>query len=177
MASNKSTKQVNAMVSRAMRVAAVLPSVSRLRPLAAYMLEQGLLATGLIAGQLLLAPLTYAGPEGGVVISGQGNVNTISPTHTDINQQSQNLLMNFDSFDVSSDESVLITQPNAGAWFVGQVEGGSPTSIFGSITANGKIALMKIQHQVICFKEGRFDKTLNCSATWHTPNRWNINDQ
>ncbi|MFT4853068.1 MAG: fibronectin-binding autotransporter adhesin, partial [Bacteroidia bacterium] len=142
MASNKSTKQVNAMVSRAMRVAAVLPSVSRLRPLAAYMLEQGLLATGLIAGQLLLAPLTYAGPEGGVVISGQGNVNTISPTHTDINQQSQNLLMNFDSFDVSSDESVLITQPNAGAWFVGQVEGGSPTSIFGSITANGKIALI-----------------------------------
>ncbi len=50
--------------------------------------------------------------------------------------------MEFDSFDLSVDESVLITQPNASAWFIGNVVGGSPTAIFGNITANGRIALV-----------------------------------
>ncbi|MFT6518263.1 MAG: filamentous hemagglutinin family protein, partial [Candidatus Azotimanducaceae bacterium] len=114
----------------------------RLRPLTAKMLDRGLLGLSLLASQLLLAPLAQAGPEGGVVISGQGQVNQISPVQTNINQQSQNLLMNFDSFDVDSNESVQISQPNASAWFVGEVLGGAPTNIMGSITANGKVALI-----------------------------------
>ncbi|MCH7742157.1 MAG: filamentous hemagglutinin N-terminal domain-containing protein, partial [Proteobacteria bacterium] len=106
------------------------------------MLEKGLLASGLMASQLLLAPLAIAGPEGGVVVSGKGSVTSVSPLETHIAQESQNLLMNFDSFDVGVDESVLITQPNAAAWFVGRIVGGSPTAIFGNITANGRIALV-----------------------------------
>jgi filamentous hemagglutinin family protein len=114
----------------------------RLRPLLSHMLEKGLLAGTLVTGQLLLAPLAHAGPEGGAVVSGQGTITKVNSLDTHINQQSQNLLMNFDSFDLSKDESVLITQPNAAAWFVGQVVGGSPTAIFGSITANGQVALV-----------------------------------
>ena len=106
------------------------------------MLEKGMLASGLMASQLLLAPLVMAGPEGGVVVSGEGTVTKVSLLETHIAQESQNLLMNFDSFDVDVDESVLITQPNAAAWFVGQIVGGSPTAIFGNITANGRIALV-----------------------------------
>ncbi|MCZ6501755.1 MAG: filamentous hemagglutinin N-terminal domain-containing protein, partial [Gammaproteobacteria bacterium] len=113
-----------------------------LKPLTSFMLEKGMLASGLMATQLLLAPLAIAGPEGGVVVSGEGSVTKVSLLETHIAQESQNLLMNFDSFDVAVDESVLITQPNAAAWFVGQIVGGSPTAIFGNITANGRIALV-----------------------------------
>ena len=117
----------------------------RLRPLMSHMLEKGLLAGTLVAGQILFAPLAHAGPEGGTVISGQGSITRINALDTQISQQSQNLLMNFDSFDLSKDETVLINQPDAAAWFVGRVVGGSPTAIFGSITANGRIALVNPQ--------------------------------
>ncbi|MEK9871131.1 MAG: filamentous hemagglutinin N-terminal domain-containing protein, partial [Gammaproteobacteria bacterium] len=105
------------------------------------MFQRGLMATS-IAGSLLFAPLVQAGPEGGTVIEGDGSITQVDEFNTHIDQLSQNLLMEFDSFDISADESVLITQPNASAWFVGNVIGGSPTAIFGNITANGKVALV-----------------------------------
>ncbi|MBO6597620.1 MAG: filamentous hemagglutinin N-terminal domain-containing protein, partial [Pseudomonadales bacterium] len=105
------------------------------------MLQRGLVATG-IAGSLLFAPLLQAAPEGGVVIDGEGTVTHVDDMTTHIDQMTQNLLMEFESFDLSADESVLITQPNASAWFVGNVVGGSPTAIFGNITANGQVALV-----------------------------------
>ncbi|MFT7688766.1 MAG: filamentous hemagglutinin family protein, partial [Candidatus Azotimanducaceae bacterium] len=128
--------------SRKNKKAATQSSRFRLRPLTSYMLEKGLLASSLIAGQMLLSPASLAGPEGGVVVSGDGTITKVSDVETKIAQESQNLLMNFDSFDLSSNESVLITQPNAAALFVGQIIGGSPTAIFGSITANGRVALV-----------------------------------
>ncbi|MDZ7685026.1 MAG: filamentous hemagglutinin N-terminal domain-containing protein [Gammaproteobacteria bacterium] len=128
----------------------------RLRPLTAHMIRRGLLASGL-AGHLVFAPLAKAGPDGGEVVTGEGSVSKPSATETHIDQQSQNLLMRFDSFDVDADESVLITQPNATAWFVGEIDGGRPTSIFGSITANGQIALVN-PHGVI------FGETASISA-------------
>jgi filamentous hemagglutinin family protein len=114
----------------------------RLKPLASSMIESGLLVSSLMAGQLLLAPISYGAPQGGVVVAGEGTLTRINNLNTKIAQDSQNLLMNFDSFDLNVDESVLITQPNAAAWFVGRIVGGSPTAIFGSITANGQIALV-----------------------------------
>ena len=116
-----------------------------LKPLTSYMLEHGMLATGLLTGGLLLAPLAYSAPEGGKVIEGQGSISEVSELDTHISQLSQNLLMEFESFDLTQDESVLISQPNAAAWFVGNIVGGSPTAIFGSISANGKVALVNAQ--------------------------------
>ncbi|MFT7140738.1 MAG: large exoprotein involved in heme utilization and adhesion, partial [Sulfitobacter sp.] len=101
------------------QLATRLRSRPRLRPLMSHMLEKGLLAGTLVTGQLLFAPLAYAGPEGGTVVSGQGTITRVNALDTRISQQSQNLLMNFDSFDLSKDETVLINQPNAAAWFVG----------------------------------------------------------
>ncbi|MBO7006168.1 MAG: filamentous hemagglutinin N-terminal domain-containing protein, partial [Pseudomonadales bacterium] len=114
---------------------------NKLKPLTSFMLQRGLVATG-IAGSLLFAPLLQAAPEGGVVIDGEGTVTHVDDMTTHIDQMTQNLLMEFESFDLSADESVLITQPNASAWFVGNVVGGSPTAIFGNITANGQVALV-----------------------------------
>ena len=140
------------------------------------MLEKGLMTSTLIGGQLLLAPLASAGPEGGVVVSGQGSVTKVTDLDTRIDQQSQNLLMNFDSFDVAADESVLISQPNAAAWFVGQVVGGSPTAIFGSITANGQVALVNRQGVIFGETASHQRSRCVCLRTWvdqsgHVPER------
>ena len=62
----------------------------KLKPLVSFMLEKGMFASGLMATQLLLAPLAAAAPEGGVVVSGQGSINQVSPLKTHIAQQSQN---------------------------------------------------------------------------------------
>ncbi|MBV1878620.1 MAG: filamentous hemagglutinin N-terminal domain-containing protein, partial [Pseudomonadales bacterium] len=118
------------------------PSRYRLKPLVSHMIEKGLLASSLMAGHLLLAPLVQAGPEGGVVVSGSGSVTQVTNLDTHISQQSQNLLMNFDSFDVAVNESVRISQPNVSSLFVGQIVGASPTTIFGSVSANGRVALV-----------------------------------
>ena len=114
----------------------------KLKPLKLRMLETGMLASSLLTGGLLFAPLLHAAPQGGIVIEGEGSVTEVSPYETLISQETQNLLMEFDSFDLTAEESVLISQPNASAWFVGSIVGGSPTAIFGSITANGKVALV-----------------------------------
>ena len=119
-----------------------LPGLNRLRPLAQHMFDHGMLIGSLIAGHLLASPMAVAGPEGGVVVSGKGSISKSSSSQTSIQQDSQNLLMNFESFDLTAEESVLISQPDAAAWFVGQIIGGSPSAIFGSITANGQIALI-----------------------------------
>ena len=39
----------------------------KLRPMTSLMIEKGLLTSGLMAGQLLLAPMVMSAPEGGVV--------------------------------------------------------------------------------------------------------------
>lgn len=129
----------------------------RLRPLARQMIETGLLAGSLMASQLLLAPLAYGAPQGGVVVQGQGSVTHVNSRDTHINQQSPNLLMNFDSFNLAKDESVRISQPGASSVFVGQILGGSATRIYGSINANGQIALVN-PHGVI------FGKTATINA-------------
>ncbi|MBD3648536.1 MAG: filamentous hemagglutinin N-terminal domain-containing protein, partial [Pseudomonadales bacterium] len=128
----------------------------RLKPMTAYMVERGLLAGGLVAGQLLLSSGAWAGPEGGVVVRGSGTITRVNQYQTHIGQESQNLLMNFDSFDLSVDESVNITQPDASSWFVGNVLSSAPTEIFGSITANGKVALVN-PRGVIFGKTARVD--------------------
>ena len=114
----------------------------KLKLLNSRMLETGMLASSLLTGGLLFAPLLHAAPQGGKVVEGKGSVTEVSPLETLISQESQNLLMEFDSFDLTEEESVLISQPNASAWFVGSIVGGSPTAIFGSITANGQVALV-----------------------------------
>ncbi|MDH5737817.1 MAG: filamentous hemagglutinin N-terminal domain-containing protein, partial [Gammaproteobacteria bacterium] len=113
-----------------------------LKPLSLFIRGRGFLSGTLVASHMLLAMVAQAGPEGGVVVSGQGDVEKLSMLDTRINQHSQNLFMNFSSFDVAADESVLISQPDVSSWFVARIVGGSATAIFGSITANGQVAFI-----------------------------------
>jgi len=108
------------------------------------------LPAGLLFG--LHAGAAFAGPEGGVVAGGEGNISTPNATTTNINQVSQNLIVNWESFNVNTNEAVNFIQPNSQAQALNRIFDQNPSQIFGSINANGKVLL--INPNGVFFKPG-----------------------
>lgn len=84
---------------------------ARLNPVTTFI--RTALPAGLLFG--LHAGAAFAGPEGGVVAAGDGNIATPNATTTNVNQASQNLIVNWESFNVNTNEVVNFNQPNAQA--------------------------------------------------------------
>ena len=57
-------------------------------------------------------PYLHAAPTGGQVVGGSGSISKSDLTTT-INQSSQNLAVNWQSFDVKANEKVNFVQPNS----------------------------------------------------------------
>ncbi|MEJ1436981.1 MAG: filamentous hemagglutinin N-terminal domain-containing protein [Candidatus Sedimenticola sp. (ex Thyasira tokunagai)] len=83
----------------------------------------------------------YSGPEGGQVMGGSGHISLPDATTTLIQQQSQNLAIDWQRFNVASNESVLFQQPSASAAVLNRILDQDPSQIFGSIEANGRVFL------------------------------------
>ena len=94
----------------------------------------------------------FAGPEGGEVAGGQGNISTPNSTTTVINQQSQNLAIDWASFNVNVNELVQFKQPSKTASALNRIHDSNPSQIFGSITANGNVLL--VNPNGVFFKPG-----------------------
>lgn len=96
----------------------------------------------LIAAALALAsPLALAAPTGGQVSAGSGVIAQAGVTTT-ITQSTQNLAINWQSFDIAANEAVHFNQPNASAIALNRVVGQNPSSILGSLTANGQVFVL-----------------------------------
>lgn len=78
------------------------------------------------------------------MISGAASigVDPTDATRTIINQSSQNTAINWDSFNIATNESVVFAQPNANAIALNRDFSGSPSQIFGSLDANGNVFLL-----------------------------------
>ncbi len=111
---------------------------ARLNPVTSFI--RTTLPAGLLFG--LHAGVAFAGPEGGVVAGGEGNISTPNATTTNINQASQNLIVNWESFNVNSNEAVNFIQPNSQAQALNRIFDQNPSQIFGSINANGQVLLL-----------------------------------
>lgn len=88
--------------------------------------------------------IAMSGPTGGAVISGSASID-IDPsdaTRTIITQSSQNTAINWDSFNITTNESVVFAQPNADAIALNRDFSGSPSQIFGRLDANGNVFLL-----------------------------------
>jgi fibronectin-binding autotransporter adhesin len=83
-----------------------------------------------------------AGPTGGVVVQGQGSISTPSTSQTVVNQSSQQLTLNWSSFNVGSNESVRFYQPSSSSVAFNRILGQSASQIFGQIDANGQVVLI-----------------------------------
>ncbi len=83
-----------------------------------------------------------AGPAGGRVVGGSGSISTPNDKTTQVRQQSAQLLIDWDSFNLGSDELVQFNQPSASAQVLNRIFDQSASQIFGRINANGHVYLM-----------------------------------
>lgn len=85
--------------------------------------------------------LAQAGPTGGQVTAGSGSINQSGNTTT-ITQNSQNLSVNWQSFNTSAQETVNFVQPSASAIAVNRIIDTNATQFFGRLNANGQVYLI-----------------------------------
>ncbi|HUW36571.1 MAG TPA: MBG domain-containing protein [Rhodocyclaceae bacterium] len=83
----------------------------------------------------------YALPTGGVVSAGSAGIAGGTGAMT-VNQASQNVAINWQGFSIGSGEAVRFVQPNSSSVALNRVLGSDPSSILGSLSANGKVFLV-----------------------------------
>lgn len=94
----------------------------------------------LLAGILLTPFSSYSAPSGGQVTSGNAAIEQSGLTTT-INQVSQHATIDWNAFNINTNESVNFVQPNASATALNRIHDQNPSSILGSINANGQVFL------------------------------------
>jgi filamentous hemagglutinin family protein len=108
---------------------------------AALLLSTALCATVTIISLPAAAqPAPNARPTGGVVVGGNASISQ-SASQTTINQTSQRGAVNWQSFNVGSQQSVQFNQPSSSAITLNRVVGPNPSEIAGRIDANGQIVI------------------------------------
>jgi len=97
----------------------------------------------LTAAILLLATTTaHALPTGNELVAGQATVTTPTAGQMQINQASQNAVINWQGFSINPNEAVNIQQPNAQSALLNRVVGQDASQIQGQLNANGQVYLV-----------------------------------
>lgn len=96
------------------------------------------IACGAMLGGL---PLAHAAPTGGAVVGGSGTINQ-SGLNTTINQATQYMAINWQSYNLKSNERVRYIQPNASSISLNRILSNNGSTIAGRIDANGKVILV-----------------------------------
>ncbi len=116
-----------------------------------------LLSTALSAGAALALalqahaqPAPNARPSGGSVVAGSATI-AQSSTTTTIDQSTQRAAINWQSFDIGSQQTVQFEQPSSSAIALNRVVGPNPSEIAGRIDANGQV-LITNQSGVVFYK-------------------------
>ena len=110
----------------------------RHKSLLAQVSTLALVATMLAVTPALAGP---ALPTGGTVTSGTGAISQSGNTLT-VNQSSQNLSTNWQSFNIGQGNTVIFNQPTSSSVALNRVTGSDPSAINGSLIANGKVFLV-----------------------------------
>src|SRR4051812_22148083 len=102
---------------------------------------RGTVLVTLTMAAVLGACVAHAGPTGGQVSAGNGHI-AQSDSITTITQASQNLSINWASFNVAGNERVNFVQPNASAIALNRVLGTGVSRIDGTLSANGQVWIL-----------------------------------
>ncbi len=105
-------------------------------------LVQKILAS--VTAVLLMAASTtgvYANPTGGTVTTGSGSIVQNGSTTT-INQTTNKLGINWQSFSIGAGEKVVFQQPTAASVALNRVLSTQSSAIYGQLSANGKVFLI-----------------------------------
>jgi filamentous hemagglutinin family protein len=89
----------------------------------------------------IVSPLAHSAPTGGVVVDGKGAISQAG-LNTRVDQRSDRLSLNWDTFNVGRNERVQFVQPGADAIALNRILDSSGSQILGRIDANGQVILM-----------------------------------
>jgi len=96
-------------------------------------------ALGLLLGASMQPAI--AGPTGGEVVNGQGQIGQSGNTTT-ISQQTQRLILEWQTFNVGADEQVIFNQPGSTSVALNRIFDQNASQILGAIDANGRVFLI-----------------------------------
>lgn len=100
----------------------------------------GTLAAAL--GTLLIAPSAYAANAADATVTlGNGTISTIGNTTT-IKQNTQNIAIDWVGLSTAVNEALIFNQPNSSAIALNRITGSSPSTLLGSLTANGQVFIL-----------------------------------
>ena len=98
-----------------------------------------------LAVALAFAPaivLAQTLPTAPSVVHGSANVTRPGAGQMNVQQNTQNVVINWQSFSIGANGRVVFNQPNAQSVALNRVTGSDPSAIFGSLAANGKVFLV-----------------------------------
>ena len=101
-------------------------------------------AGAVLATALLLPAVACAAdlPTGGQVVSGQGQIGTPSANQMVIDQSSNKLAIDWQSFDIAAGNKVTFNQPGSDAIALNRVLGADGSKIMGQLDANGRVFIV-----------------------------------
>ena len=97
----------------------------------------------LLSGMVLLGGggIAEAGPTGGQITGGAGSIN-YGGTTTTINQKSQVITINWQTFSTARNETVDFNQPGSSSLAINYVVGGVPSVLQGALNADGRVYIL-----------------------------------
>lgn len=101
-------------------------------------------SSAVLAASLLLAGSTMAAdlPTGGQVVSGSGSISQPNTQQMVIDQASNKLAIDWQSFDIGSGNKVTFNQPGRDSIALNRVVGSDGSKIMGQLDANGRVFLV-----------------------------------
>ncbi len=84
----------------------------------------------------------YALPQDGIVKGGSATIEQTNSDHLQINQTTDQAIIDWTSFDIKSNERVNFKLPSSNSVNLSRVTGGARSNIFGKLTSNGKLMLI-----------------------------------
>ncbi|MDR9468303.1 filamentous hemagglutinin N-terminal domain-containing protein, partial [Marinospirillum sp.] len=122
------------MTKKARKSGSTSPIISEARRFAPSALAAALLALGGMPA--------FAGPAGENIVGGDGSVSRPDSNTTNIQQNSQRLAVEWDSFNVKQNQTVNFHQPSSSAFVLNQILDANASVIRGQINANGNVVLV-----------------------------------
>ncbi|MBE9568306.1 MAG: filamentous hemagglutinin N-terminal domain-containing protein [Proteobacteria bacterium] len=89
-----------------------------------------------------LPGLVFAAPEGGQVVAGSASISNPDANTTLITQTSSRTAIDWQRFNIGSQEYVQFAQPDTNSVALNRVVGGDPSLILGNLSANGQVFLV-----------------------------------
>src|SRR6266516_1519714 len=94
----------------------------------------------LVLGFVLASAPAAGGPEGGTVVGGAATIQGQGGPAVTVNQSSSSAIINWNTFNIGTKESVRFNQPGSSSVALNRVTGGlGPSEILGTLTANGRV--------------------------------------